>query len=171
MYSVDDLDTVERLTDVPKASPGAPCPAAVCDESRLYVAYYLHRSEPGWNGTSVRIVSPATEGEMVALVEFLHHYAFMFGPPNDDAFDGHPLADRGLQPYGAFVVHQSSWVRRLERMNSVHPHHRPEAFGSLRHYVFAFHDSTVEVVAESYRSSVRPGSIRSAISALGGRLG
>ena len=52
----------------------------------------------------------------------------MFGPPNDEAFDGHPLARRGLRPYGAFEVTHSSWIRQLEQMNSVHPHHSPPLF-------------------------------------------
>jgi hypothetical protein len=35
-------------------------------------------------------------------------------------------------------------------MNSVHPHHDREGFARLRHYVFAFHDSTFECVARSF---------------------
>jgi hypothetical protein len=44
--------------------------------------------------------------------------AHTFGPSNDEAFSGHPLAARGLTPYGAFKIENSSWVRHLERMNS-----------------------------------------------------
>ena len=57
---------------------------------------------------------------------FEHCYAHMFGPPNDEALRGHPLAGRGLRPYAAFEIRQSSWLRRLERMNSVHPRHDRE---------------------------------------------
>ncbi len=74
----------------------------------------------------------------------------MFGPPNDEAFAGHPLASRGLQPYGAFEVLASSWIRQLERMNAVHRHHDPEDFAVYRHIVLAFHDSTFECIAEGY---------------------
>lgn len=67
----------------------------------------------------------------------------MFGPPNDEAFAGHPLADRGLNPYSVAEVQRSSWIRGLERMNSVHARHSRERFlEHKRHFVFAFHDST-----------------------------
>ncbi|HEX8863370.1 MAG TPA: hypothetical protein VGC06_30595 [Actinomycetes bacterium] len=59
--------------------------------------------------------------------------AWQWGPPNDEALQGHPLVDRGLRPYGVFRVEGSSWIRQLERMNRVHPQHRPEAFRDLCH--------------------------------------
>jgi hypothetical protein len=80
----------------------------------------------------------------------------MFGSPNDEAFHGHPLAERGLGPYGAYRVEDSSWIRRLERMNSVHPRHDPERFRALTHCVLSFHDSTFECVAEGVRFSLVP---------------
>jgi hypothetical protein len=97
----------------------------------------------------VREVDLGTE-DPVVLIQFERAYAWFHGPPNDEAFQGHPLASRGLHPYGAFRIEDSSWVRRLERMNAVHEHHSPEGFTRLRHYVFAFHDSTFECVARSF---------------------
>ena len=91
-------------------------------------------------------------------LNWMTHRSFMFGAPNDEAFAGHPLASRGLHPYGAFEVRSSSWIRQLERMNSVHPFHKPERFQRLKHFVFAFHDSTFECVAESYAISNYEGS-------------
>jgi hypothetical protein len=52
-----------------------------------------------------------------ATVEFEQPFAHQFGPPNDEAFLGHPLAERGLHPYAGFEVQNSSWVRALEEMN------------------------------------------------------
>ncbi len=43
-----------------------------------------------------------------AVISFRRHRAFTFGPPNDEAFSGHPLASRGLHPYGAFEMQHSS---------------------------------------------------------------
>jgi hypothetical protein len=97
----------------------------------------------------VRVVDVATE-DPVIVVRFDAPYAWYHGPPNDEAFEGHPLASRGLHPYAAFEVQDSSWVRRLQRMNSVHEHHNSERFERLCHYVFAFHDSTFECVARSF---------------------
>jgi hypothetical protein len=54
----------------------------------------------------------------------------------------------------AFKVDQSSLVRGLERMNSVHRCHDPETFKALTHYIFTFHDSTFECVAASFTFTV-----------------
>jgi hypothetical protein len=95
--------------------------------------------------------------DFIVLVTFAQPYAHFFGPPNDEAFSGHPLSDRGLKPYGAYRVEDSSWVRQLERMNRVHEFHQPERFAALTHYVLAFHDSTFECVAADFEHSLHPG--------------
>src|SRR5688572_3856847 len=136
MYDVSDNDKVNPLSDVPQSSVGAPIPLVISDEHRTVLAYHVQESEPHWDGSSVHIVGPSDAGEPIAIVRFKFCYAHMSGPPNDEAFGGHPLADRGLHPYGAFEVTHSSWIRRLEKMNSVHPYHRPDVFRKRRHIIF-----------------------------------
>lgn len=157
MYGVDGADKVVELKDLPQSSVGAPCPVVLAGEHRLSVAYFLSDAPPGWVGRSIRSVGPESTAEPAAVVRFKRPYASMFGPPNDEAFSGHPLAKRGLRPYGAFEVVGSSWVRKLERMNAVHPRHRPEHFSSYRHFILAFHDTTFECVAEGYEVEVGRG--------------
>lgn len=159
MYIIDAQDTVVEILDVPQSSIGAPCPMILAGEHHLHLAYFTEDGSPGWDGTTVRIVGEGSEGEHVALVAFAGVYAHMFGPPNDEALGGHPLASRGLQPYSVNEIHGSSWVRSLERMNSVHPYHRPESFSRYRHFVFAFHDTTFECIAESFTVTVHCGSV------------
>ena len=125
-------------------------------EHHLHLAYYLQNTPGGWDGTSVKILSEHPGGEPVALVSFTYPYAHMFGPPNDEAFEGHPLESRGLRSY---EVRDSSWVRQLERMNSVHEHHEPQRFSEYRHFVFAFHDTTFECIAENFTLSRHTGSV------------
>lgn len=150
MYAIDEHDQVVPLDDLPQSSVGAPCPVVLTEEHSLVVAFFLQDTPADWDGTTVRVVGSDSSGEPAAIVRFTRPYASMFGPPNDEAFKGHPLASRGLHPYGAFEVRRSSWIRALERMNSVHPYHRPEHFSTLRHFVLAFHDSTFECVAHGY---------------------
>jgi hypothetical protein len=150
MYTIDARDQVKELADVPQSSVGAPLPLILAAEGKLVVAYLVEAREPGWDGSSVRVVTQADEDELAARVEFVRPYAHQFGPPNDEAFSGHPLASRGLHPYGAFEVLQSSWIRALERMNAIHPQHRPDHFSAYRHFILAFHDSTFECVAQGY---------------------
>lgn len=161
MYEADDQDGVIELDDVPEPDIGAPLPHLVCAENRLVLAYHATEPDPDWDGTYVKIVGPETEGT-VAIVTIQQPYAHMFGPPNDEAFHGHPLASRGLRPYAAFEINRSSWLRGLERMNSVHPSHNRERFLSRwKHFVFAFHDSTFECIAQSFSFEVVRGSMSS----------
>lgn len=161
MYQVDENDRVIELKDMPQSSIGAPIPFVMSDERTVVLAYYLENVPKNWDWTTVRIVGLDTEGEPVALVQLKGYHAYVFGPPNDEAFSGHPLASRGLRPYGVYPVENSSWIRSLERMNSVHPYHKPDKFEELKHFVFAFHDSTFECVAKEFSLTTHTGSIRS----------
>ena len=160
MYQIDEKDKVIELKDVPQSSVGAPMPIILCDEHKLFLAYFLQNTPENWDFNSVRVVTANTE-DYVALVEFEKYESFMFGNPNDEAFHGHPLASRGLEPYAVFEIENSSWLRNLEKMNSVHPYHSLEKFEKLKHFVFAFHDSTFECVAENFNISISEGSMKS----------
>lgn len=159
MYEVDGKDRVVELMNVPRSSVGAPIPWVLAKEGQVVIAYYVERRDPNWDGTTVRMVSETSDGEPIAIVRFNRVAAHMFGPPNDEAFQGHPLASHGLQPYRVFCIENSSWIRKLERMNSVHRQHRPERYVDLQHLIFAFHDSTFECVCKSFTVTQTSGSI------------
>jgi hypothetical protein len=164
VYEVDSLDTVVELHAAPRPDIGAPLPILLCDEHHLLLAYIVSEPDPEWDGSYATLVSPESGGMAVACVRFNWPSAHMLGPPNDEAFSGHPLANRGLHPYAVFEVHSSSWIRKLERMNSVHPRHNRQRFlEGLRHLVFAFHDSTFECIADGFDVEVLRGSMRSAL--------
>lgn len=143
MYTIDKRDRVHELTDVPLPSPGAPVPIVLANESTLVVSYIT--AEP-----STGQADPVSADEAAAIVVFRQCFASHFGPPNDEAFSSHPLADRGLRPYGSFEVESSSWLRGLEMRNRGHPRHDPGLFQRLRHLVWTFHDSVLECAALSY---------------------
>jgi len=133
----------------------------MADEYVVVLAYYIEaygrplREAP-------QIILPIDNAEDIAIVRFEGH-THIFGSPNDEAFSGHPLASRGLTPYGAFRIENSSWIRQLESMNSVHPNHRPEQYRTLQHLVFTFHDSTFECVCERFDVRVTRGSTQDLI--------
>ena len=85
-------------------------------------------------------------------------------------FRRRPRAHRYPRPYGIYEVRHSSWVRALERMNRVHSGHDPERFARLRHYVFTFHDSTFECVAEDVQVSRHEGPLRRLLAEMQRRL-
>jgi hypothetical protein len=169
MYQVDEQDRVVVLENVPQSSVGAPTPIVLSDEGKTVIAFHLQDTPENWDGTSVGIIQPESEAPS-AIVEFKWCYAYMFGPPNDEAFSGHPLSDRGLDPYGAYEVLNSSWIRQLERMNSVHQYHKPERFWERHHYIFAFHDSTFECVADGFHITQAFGSMISMIPLMAEKL-
>jgi hypothetical protein len=132
MYAVDDLDRVVEARDFPQPDTSAPTPTVLADGYRCAVSY-------------------VTRTDAVWLIEFLGVESLMFGAPNDEALGGHPLAQRGLTVCSVARIERSSWVRALERMNSIHPEHDPSRFAGLTHFVFSFHDDTLEVVAADAR--------------------
>jgi hypothetical protein len=166
MYTVDGRDSVVELAGVPQSCTGAPLPVVLANEHDLLLAFLLCEPHPNWDGKTIEMVSPKSDNKALAIVRFRSPRAHYFGPPNDEAFGGHPLASRGLRPYGAFEVQDSSWIRHLERMNSIHPGHRPELFAGLRHLVFSFHDSTFECIAEGFEVAVQRGSMDRATQAM-----
>ena len=123
-------------------------------ENDLHVTYYLNLVEDGWDGKTVRVVGPSSDGEPSIIITFHGVTAHYFGAPNDEAIHGHPLYGAGLRPYSYFEVRDSSWRAELEKMNRVHPHHKKEHFSDIRHFIFTFHDTTLEVLARSYSSEV-----------------
>lgn len=171
MYEVGKKDKVVELKGVPQSSIGAPTPTLLASEHDLFLVYYLEDRPDDWDGTTVRVVGIDSEDETTAIIKFSSCYAHMFGPPNDEAFSGHPLSGRGLGPYSVFEVKHSSWLRNLEQMNSVHPVHDTKSFlKDKKHFIFTFHDSTFECIAHNFEIQIRKGSIRSIISSLAENL-
>jgi hypothetical protein len=160
LYTVSD-DRVRELSTLPQSSIGAPCPMMLADEHTLRIGYYLQegRLTTEWSTLPVRPPSVDDSDDLCALVTFSLVHAHMFGPPNDEAFAGHPLAARGLSPYAAFEVERSSWLRSLERMNAVHPYHQAQRFARFKHYILTFHDTTFECLAEAFSVSLVRGSV------------
>jgi hypothetical protein len=170
MYRVDHRDKVFPLAGVPASSGGSPLPVVLANDQALLVAYYIESPAPAWNGTNPRAINPSVTEDAVAILDFGVARAHYFGPPIDEAFSGHPLASRGLSPYGAFEVRNSSWIRELVEINSVHPRHDPALFSSLRHFVLTFHDEVFECVARDFDATVVDGPLARAVAEVQQRL-
>jgi hypothetical protein len=153
VYEPDSHDALVELSDVPRSEAGSPLPLVVADDNKLLLAYIVGAPP----------VVTDEPGELFAVVRFRRPLAHFFGPPNDESFNGHPLYARGLRPYSSVEVRFSSWIRALERMNSVHPRHDPARFATYRHFIFAFHDSTFECVAHGYDVSTVRGRVGAAL--------
>jgi hypothetical protein len=142
-----------ELCDFPlKWDIGAPMPHLMVNDNRAFLAFLLNEPDPAWDGTYVTLKSPSDVGpEPLALVEFDFCISAKLGAPNDEVFEGHPLNNKGLEPYTAQRVINSRWLREVEAINSVHRCYHPESWRDLTHFIFWFHDSTFECLARSYR--------------------
>lgn len=141
MYSIDARDRIVPLAAPPLISSSGAA-TLVCASHRLVLIY------------SIAPVARDASGE-IAAIDFLLSRAHSLGAPNDEALSGHPLAARGLGPYSAHEVIDSSWIRALEMQNRVHSGHSAALFAHLRHFIFTFQDATFECVARDLRVYLR----------------
>ena len=118
---------------------------------RVYLLYYVRTPDPDWDGTYVNVIDPASPSPMpLAIVEVQRCYSHRLGGPNDEVFHGHPLGERGLDGYGAYVVERSKWVAEHRTTNSVHSMYDVRVWEKRKHFFFAFHDNVFECIAEGF---------------------
>jgi hypothetical protein len=68
-----------------------------------------------------------------------------------------------LDLYAAHRVHNSPWVRELMDMDRVHVAFREDDWSHLSHFLFVFHDETLDCIANEARAERRPGTMREVI--------
>jgi hypothetical protein len=95
----------------------------------------------------------------LAIVELVGCLATRFGHPNDEALPGHPLYHRGLGAYGIYEVHNSLWCDEVVRINRVSFPKTDRSY-CRRHFMFVFHDSSFECLAQSIELEIAPFSPR-----------
>ena len=131
---------------------GAPLPHLLRNDYRCLLAFYVREHDPGWDGSYVTVKNPGGGTvQSLALVEFVGCVSAKLGSPNDEVFAGHPLWGKGLDGYTAQEVRNSRWLAELEAVNRVHRGYDPARWRRRHHYVFWFHDTTFECVAESFQ--------------------
>jgi hypothetical protein len=146
---------IVQLSDTIEMDPGTPEPQVVATEDRVFVAYRISQPE-----ISHREDIENTSDE-IAVATFYNTRSHSFGAPNDEALHGHPLYHLGLTPYSFAEVLNSEWIESIRNENRIHPHHTDALFDALRHFIITFHDSTFEILAESYSVCMAPSSLHS----------
>jgi hypothetical protein len=84
----------------------------------------------------------------IALFEFQRCLLTRFGYPNDEARFGIPRY-KGVG-YGIYEVQNSAWIKEVVRMNRYQFPKTTDDYVS-KHYLFAFHDSTFECLADNFK--------------------
>lgn len=90
------------------------------------------------------------EGAGIAVVELVQCSITKFGYPNDEAWSHIPRT-RGLS-YGVFEVQNSAWKVELMRLNRFAFPDTKES--KSRHFLFLFHDSSFECIAQDLQVQV-----------------
>jgi hypothetical protein len=146
LYLVSGPTTVRLLKiDMPPCEAGAPTPIVIADDTRLAFGYRVR------DAGKVAVVSAES-------------WIVKFGYPNDEALGGHRYFKNGLGFYSAYEVLNSEWIEEMRVANSTHRGHSDGMFGGLRHYIFTFHDSTLEFVAtDELEVSLAAGDIRTQV--------
>ncbi len=142
---------------------GVPLPVLISG-SKTFVAFYLP-PDFDFDGTNPRSRSTHDE-DVIGVVEFGGVTAVKMGSPNDEVLSGHPLWGHGLTYYAPHLVENSAWLRELMDVNRVHDRFDEARWRDKRHYVFTFHDETLECVARSHDATVTPGSLMSVTASL-----
>ena len=139
---------IEQINENFDIDIGAPKPTILSNEHSIYLIFYVSNIEPNWNGETIHLRTNQDEG--IVTFKFENFAQFKFGNPNDETINGHPLYKLGLKPYSIQKVIDSKWIKEIKKMNSVHPHHNDKDFSKCKHFIFFFHDTCFEIIAEGY---------------------
>ncbi len=139
------IEKVEETFDI---DVGAPMPTILSNEHNLYLIFYI--VQKGQFSVKKPKEILREKDDALVTVKFDKFAQFKFGNPNDEAIEGHPLYNLGLEPYSIQKVVESEWIKDLIKMNSVHPYHRNDQFDKFEHFIFYFHDTCFEIVADGY---------------------
>jgi hypothetical protein len=133
--------------DFPEWDPTRPEPHLVTG-ARTFLLFYKRHAEP----------------DVVFVVEFDGCIGAKTGLPSDTTLSGHRLWGKGLRYYVAHEVEESEWLAEVGRLEK----HRssPGWVAAHHHYVFTFHDETVECLAQGFRVREQSGSIAEAMAAV-----
>jgi hypothetical protein len=120
-----------RSIDVPPCDTGAPLPIVLADETCVVFGYRVDSSSDESKNAIVKV----------------EHQALTFGHPNDEALSGHRYYRHGLTAYRAYEVVGSEWIDELRQINQASFPNSGFLFSDSKHYIFTFHDSTLEFIA------------------------
>lgn len=155
----DDIE-FSYLNDVPVCNYGAPCPMVVSSEHNLVLAYYVDRPRPEFDGTNPKSMSIHTDDEPCAAIIFDWVRDFRFGPPDEEECFYYRKYIKDFRPGEAYVTNMATWVTSVGLSKTkIYKLSYPDD----KHFIFTFHDTTVEVIAEGFRVDTDTCSVHSMI--------
>jgi len=110
---------------------------------------------------------PYLEDAGTALFEFERCLLTRFGYPNDEARWGIPYFKE--VSYGIYEVQNSSWIKEVVRLNRYAFPNTTDEYVA-KHYLFAFHDSSFECLADGFEFKVLNEPIEAIVKAITSRI-
>ena len=156
MEQSDNKNSLQAFAQViewsPQWSAGAPMPQVFSNGLKTFLIYHIDENEPNWDGSYVTMVDNTSEETYpLALVEFIKPHSHKFGTVNDEAANGHPLYERGLELYSAHTVENSNWIEELKTIHKVHPYYNEDSWDDQKHFLLFFHDEMFEIIAKDFK--------------------
>lgn len=130
------------IRDVPKIDVGAPCPMVLASEGILVVAYYMPYQNDDDHGNTL-----GEPREFCAAIIFDSYRDFRSGYPDEHFYYNNEDISPFPEAYEFSESNMLNWVTDMGCSNPL----KVLPDNSLKHFIFAFHDSTVEVMAKEYR--------------------
>lgn len=144
---------------------GAPMPHVVSSGPVVLLLYLMADANTDWDGTRVSVVDPAgSTPEELAIVRFERCATYKLAPPDGGVLARHPLHNKGLEPYAAHVVENSSWTVEHATIDSPRSRSTPGTSPDYKHYVLLFHDEVFECIATRHAIDRFRGTFAAAIS-------
>jgi hypothetical protein len=116
-------------------------------------------------------IERASAEAAVQIAEFVGCLSVRSGFPNDEVLHGHPLWGSGLVHYEAHEIVESPWLAEVRAIELCHPMSSAQPFIEAKHFLLAFHDSTLEALARDVRMVGTSPSMVSAIARMAGIQG
>ena len=111
----EQIDTSSEFARVidwkPQWSVGAPLPQIFSNGYQTYLTYFIDTRDPNWDGSYTTLIDNKSGISFpIAIVTFIRPNSHRFGIVNDEAANGHPLYDKGLDVYRAHIIENSTWI-------------------------------------------------------------
>ncbi len=90
----------------------------------------------------------------VGKVVFEHCVESRFGGLNDEVFEAHALYGRGLDTYGFFQVHHSSWKAELRAGMATHRQFSADYWETIHHYILRNKEGEFACLARGFSWSI-----------------
>ncbi|HET9277850.1 MAG TPA: hypothetical protein VFN95_06675 [Flavitalea sp.] len=134
---------------------GAPLPQLFSNGHQTFLTYFIDTPDPSWDGSYTTLIDNKSDSVFpIAVVTFIRPNSHRFGIANDEAADGHPLYNKGLEVYRAHIIENSRWIEELKQIHMVHPRYSDKHWIDYKHFLLFFHDEIFEIIAKDYKIEV-----------------